>query len=195
VQANLAKALGYIFISEGGFAKRATEPGGAVNMGVSMQTFATFMAPAKVAIADLKNMSIATATTIYQTLYAGHIDFADLPSGLDYCVLDAAVNEGVAASLIFESLALGVPPYVGAPLDFSTCLANVAKIHFAGLKMQMLPLAVRADLAAVINAICDSRLAEKKKRPQWPQFGAGWTNRIEYVRGNSLGLILPRTQS
>ena len=36
---NFAKVMDLIFINEGGYAERDSEPGGAVNMGVSMVTF------------------------------------------------------------------------------------------------------------------------------------------------------------
>ena len=98
MQANLSKSLGSIFISPGGFAVRDTQPGGAVNMGVSMATYAAWKAPVAVTVADLQAMTVDEATAIYSSIYAGHVDFAQMPSGLDYCVLDAAVNEGTPAS-------------------------------------------------------------------------------------------------
>jgi lysozyme family protein len=191
VQENLDKALGFIFISEGGFAIRETEPGGAVNMGISMLTFAAWWAPHIVSISDLKAMTIGEATNIYQTVYANHIDFAKWPSGLDYCVLDASVNEGVAAALLFLSVALNFNPAPAniATLDFATCLANIPDINLTRLKASLWSLVAGADLATTINWICDNRLAEKRKRAEWPQFGPGWTNRVEYVRANSIAML------
>jgi lysozyme family protein len=186
MQANLSKALGWIFISEGGFAVRETEPGGAVNMGVSMQTFAKWRYPQAVTIADLKQLTVAEATQIYNSMYASHINFAQLPSGLDYCVLDAAVNEGVAASIIFLSLGLQSPPVT---VSNQVMAAAVASTNLTSLKAELMPLIPAANLTTVINSICDNRLTAKRQRAQWPQFGLGWTNRVEFVRKNSLGML------
>ncbi len=142
-------------------------------------------------IDDLRTMSIGEAAAIYSKVYAEHIDFAKLPNGLDYCVLDAAVNEGIGAALIFLALALDVAPYLGTsdPYTFATALANVKLINFTTLKARMLLAVPTAKLTTVINWICDNRLVEKMKRPEWPRFGLGWTNRIEYVRKNSLAMV------
>jgi lysozyme family protein len=147
MKSNLANALSFIFKDEGGFAQRATEPGGAVNMGVSMAAFAAWRTSQKKprpSIADLKAMTQAEATMIYETNYAAHIGFNGLPPGLDYAALDAAVNEGVGAA--------------------------------QGLLTITLPLA--NNVKARIQAISGIRLLVKEARPEWAQFGPGWTKRI-----------------
>jgi lysozyme family protein len=193
MKGNFDKAVAFVFVSEGGFAEKDTEPGGAVNMGVSMQTFVAFMAPTPVTIDDLRHMSVATATTIYQTRYAGRIGFDDMPAGLDYCMLDASVNEGVTASLVFLALAMNIKPYADAatPLDFAACMKEAArKINASALLMRLIPIAATTDVPAAINWICDNRLVEKRKRPIWPQDARGWTRRIDqYVRSNALAMV------
>jgi lysozyme family protein len=98
VRENLDAALDLILKAEGGFAQRGNEPGGAVNMGVSMTAYATWRKqngdPAPT-IDDLKAMPVAEAKAIYTADYAAPIRFDQLPAGLDYAALDAAVNEGV----------------------------------------------------------------------------------------------------
>jgi lysozyme family protein len=191
MQANLAKSLGLIFVSEGGFAIRSTEPGGAVNMGISMATYAAWRAPKRVTIADLQAMTIGEATEIYTAIYAGHIDFDQMPSGVDYCSLDAAVNEGIGAELIFLSLALNYPPYplMPSPPTFEVALANIGKINFTALKALLIPSLAHANLTAVINWICDNRIIEKRKRDEWAKWGPGWTKRIERVRSDSMEML------
>lgn len=149
MRANLDKALAYVFVSEGGFAQRATEPGGSVCMGISQQTLATWRkqhgGPVPT-VDDVRNLSKGEATAIYEKLYAEPIGFDALASGVDYCALDAAVNEGVG---------------------WTTRI------------MRALPVSAADD---VIDFVCDTRLAGKRKRAEWVQFGRGWTSRIESVR-------------
>lgn len=164
MRANLDKALAYVFVSEGGFAQRPTEPGGAVNMGISLQAYAAWWVklaatsgapPDAPTIADLQKMTKEEAIAIYDTLYAEPIGFDALPSGVDYCALDAAVNEGVG---------------------------------WTKRIMQAMPVSAADD---VIDFVCDTRLAGKRKRPQWVQFGRGWTSRIESVRKHAKEMVTP----
>lgn len=149
MRSNLDKALAYVFTSEGGFAERLTEPGGSVNMGISQQTLATWNKAHREPVPtvdDVRNLPKWKATEIYEKLYAEPIGFDALPSGVDYCALDAAVNEGVGWT---RRIMRALPVY---------------------------------DADGVIDFVCDTRLAGKRKRAEWPQFGKGWMNRIEGVR-------------
>ncbi len=93
---NLDASLDYILQDEGGWVLKPS--GAAGNFGIGMATLITWRAMQKKphpSLDDLKNLSVAEAKAIYgSSLYAGHIGFADLPVGLDYAALDAAVNEG-----------------------------------------------------------------------------------------------------
>lgn len=116
MRTNFDKSLAYVLLSEGGFAERATEPGGSVNLGISQQTLATWRArrdgPVPT-VDDIRNLSKGEATAIYEALYATPIHFDDLPAGVDYCALDAAVNEGVGwATRIMRACPLSVAPDV-----------------------------------------------------------------------------------
>jgi len=98
VKKNLATALGFVLNDEGGFAIRDAEPGGAVNKGVSFLVFTEWrkrngQPPPQ--FDDLRDITTEEAMAIYETLYAKPIGFDDLPAGLDYAMLNAAVMEGV----------------------------------------------------------------------------------------------------
>lgn len=99
---NRAAALARIRASEEGFAIRATEPGGAVNDGITMQTYRDYcsrhLQPAPT-IDDLKNLDPLTIEEVYGEMVLEPVRFDDLPSGVDYAVADWAVNSGVAGAL------------------------------------------------------------------------------------------------
>ena len=146
MKANLDKAIAFILEDEGGYAKRANEPGGAVNMGVSMTALTSWRLVhnrPRPSFVDLHALTKDEAEAIYTTNYALPIHFETLPAGLDYAALDAAVNEGVEAARAFL--------LVTTPIK---------------------------DVKARIQALSDLRLAVKKARPEWAQFGPGWTARI-----------------
>lgn len=168
MHANLAPALALIFTYEGGFARRNTEPGGSVNMGISEQTLETWRrvhgGPVPT-VDDVRSLTQAEATAIYQAEYADAVHFDDLPAGLDFCVLDSSVNEGVGAALRFLAEAIG--------------------FKYTGVRPPVAPLVKAAEAVAagpIIDRICDARLAAKEQRADWSRFGKGWAARIESVR-------------
>jgi lysozyme family protein len=107
---NEDKVLSWILESEGGFAQRPEEPGGSVNMGITLNTLTDWRVGNKKprpTIEDLKNLTKEECHAIYRELFFHPVRFDDLPSGVDYCVVDAAVHSGVAGSIRFLQEALG----------------------------------------------------------------------------------------
>jgi lysozyme family protein len=93
---NRAIAIAYLKEDEGGYAERATEPGGAVNHGISLTAFREWRnrkGRPTPTIFDLKEISDAEVMEFYGEV-CDRIRFDFLPSGFDYAALDAAVNEG-----------------------------------------------------------------------------------------------------
>jgi len=154
MQNNLITALNLIFFWEGGFAIRATEPGGAVNMGVSLQTLIQWRASKNLpipTIPDLQLMPKKEAIDIYTSLYADKISFNDLPNGLDYCCLDSAVNEGVGGTIRFLA---------------DACKYNY-KVGTTPKMIGLFPIIKQTSVADLIDSICNHRLENKKQSPEW----------------------------
>jgi hypothetical protein len=91
MQSNLTFVMDRIFLSEGGFAAKETEPGGAVNRGISFLVYQGWCAshdrPAPT-FETLKNMSRDEAEDIYEALYFAPARFDQVQSGVDYSVVD-----------------------------------------------------------------------------------------------------------
>ena len=100
---NWDRAINHVLLWEGGSAIRPNEPGGAVNMGVSLTAFREEHPEAEVQ--DLLDMSKDEAKRIFKKNYADKIGFDLLPSGYDLAALHAAVMFGVTG---FKRLAEGV---------------------------------------------------------------------------------------
>lgn len=179
MRANLDATLALIFRWEGGFAERASEPGGSVNMGISQQTLYTWRkqhGQPVPTVDDVRNLSQGEATSIYDALYAVPIRFDDLPSGMDMATLDAAVNEGLGWAL--------------------RALADAVGFEYSGVRPPVALLveaAKTAPAAPVIDHICDARFVSKRQRAEWPRFGLGWTARIESIRQNAHALATAGT--
>ena len=175
--------LDQVLKHEGGYAERKEEKGGAVNRGITFETFVAWRkkteserAAALLTFADLKAMTDAEAREIYRDMYLRPIMFDELPSGVDYAVFDAAVNGGVGGSTRVLQRALGHAPD-----------GKFTRRTLWGAKNRH-----PVDL---INKICDERLAAYRKTSIFNKpfkegatktWGEIWASRIETVRKRSV---------
>ncbi len=120
MRANWDRAIASVLRWEGGSAVRPNEPGGAVNMGVSLQAFREEHPEAT--LNDLLHMSQDEAKRIYAKNYAGKIGFDDLPSGYDAAMLHGAVMFGVNGIKKLDAEAKG-------DLGYLVVLMMHAKMH------------------------------------------------------------------
>lgn len=163
---NFDKALQLVLVHEGGFVNHPKDPGGATMKGVTLQTFRRYYGADKT-VNDLRNITVEQLAHIYRTGYWDKCKGDELPSGVDYAVFDVAVNSGPGRAAKFLQAAIGVAQ------DGSIGPGTVAKV-------------AAQDPAAVINGICDHRLAFLKSLPTFSTFGKGWTSRVGGVRQKAL---------
>lgn len=179
---NRHKALDYILAHEGGYAERPEEGGGAVNMGVTFavyQSWRLLKEPScKPTWADLKGMTRDEAEEIYDLQYLTPTHFNNLPPGIDYCMLDAAVLGGVTGAIKLLQTALRHEPVDG---------------HF-GLRTAW---AVNhRNIDQFIADFCEARLAKYRMfKSRWNKvasaksgktWGQIWTERINTVKDRAL---------
>ena len=152
------------------------EPGGASNLGVSMVTFADWrklQGQPPPTMEDLGNLTEDEASKIYARKYATPIRFNELPLGVDYRLLDIAVNLGAAGSLV------QLQKIFDAPTDgllFSNAL-------MAAVLAQPAP--------QLIQELSDAWIAVKKTQ-NWAKYGRGWTNRNNDVTAVALAMAQPQ---
>jgi lysozyme family protein len=165
---NFERALPLVLKHEGGFANHPKDPGGATMKGVTLATFRRYKPGASVA--DLKAISPAMLGRIYRDGYWNKVRGDDLPSGVDYAVFDFAVNSGPGRAAEYLQAISGVAP--DGEIGPKT-LAAVAKL----------------DPAAVINSLCNRRMAFLQRLKTWPTFKDGWTSRVADVRKKALAMV------
>ena len=183
MKGNLAASLERILKHEGGYAERATEGGGAVNMGITFTTFESHWhksgKPGKPTFQDLREMTREAAIGIYDDLYAKKIDFDRLPKGFDYVLLDSAVNNGVGGAIQNLQVALRLP----VTKKWSPSLSWAARTKNA---------------TVLINLFCDTRLKRQKTFRDYntptkiggkTTFGMVWDRRVEEVRKTALAML------
>ena len=173
MQRNFAAALSAVLKHEGGYVDHPSDPGGATNLGITHKTLAAWrkVVPfTKLPKSEIKALTRDEAAAIYRANYWNAIHGDDLPAGIDYAVMDYAVNSGPGRAAKTLQRLVGVPEdgQIGP-----VTLAAVGKVH-------------PTNIASLINAYCDARMAFLTKLPTFATFGKGWTARVKGVRSLAL---------
>jgi lysozyme family protein len=166
VQANYDEALKRVLAHEGGYTNHPSDPGGPTNWGITIHDARLYWKRDADA-ADVKAMPLDVAKRIYKSKYWDAMRCDELPSGVDYVVMDFGVNSGISRSIKYLEAIAGLPQD-GKPDD--TLIKAVAHIPVRGL----------------INNFCDNRMAFLKRLKTWPVFGNGWGRRVTECRGAAL---------
>ena len=160
--ANWNACLAFVLAAEGGYVDDPLDPGGATNMGITLQELSQWR-HAAVTKADVQALGRDEAAAIYRTNYWNATRCADLPAGVDLMVFDAAVNNGCGRAARFLQHA------VGATADGSIGPATLA--------------AVTADKgAALIAEIAAAREVFYRSLASFGHFGVGWLARLREAR-------------
>lgn len=159
------EAIGRVLRSEGGYVNNSRDPGGPTNFGITIAVYRQNGHQGATA-ADVKAMPLAEARRIYRLRYANPCGFDALPAGLDYAVLDYAVNSGVgrATKVLRRICALAE----NAP--FSAVLTAIGK----------------REIKSVIAAYNAERLRFLQSLKTWGTFGKGWGPRVAAVNAAAL---------
>ena len=166
----LQTVLSRVFHHEGGYADHPSDPGGATKYGITHLTLAAHRGVRSVSKSAVRELARAEAAEIYVTRYAAPIRFGALPIGVDYAVLDAAVNSGPARGVRWLQKAVGAKPD-------------------GKLGPVTLGLVTAADPVAVIEDMLDRREAFLRRLRTFKTFGRGWLKRTGDVRRDALADI------
>ncbi len=174
--ANFERCVAAVLKHEGGYVNHPKDPGGATNMGITHKTLAAWRKVESVTKADVRNLRVDEAKQIYRAQYWKPIRGDELPLGLDYAVMDFAVNSGVGRAVRFlQQLLKRMGLYDGA-ID--------GLIGAKSLKA----LAAIDDVDALIISYCADRLAFLKRLKGWADFGKGWKRRVAEVQDLAVDL-------
>jgi lysozyme family protein len=162
------EALARLLVHEGGYSNHPSDPGGPTNFGITLRDARAWWKKDATA-ADVRNLPLAVAKSIYRTKYWAALRCDELPAGVDYAVFDYGVNSGIGRAAKVLQRLLGLPDdgIVGP---------------------RTLVSAACADAGRLIDAICDERLAFLQGLKTWPVFGNGWGRRVREVRAAALAI-------
>lgn len=165
---NWDEALKHILHWEGGYVNHKDDPGGMTNLGVTKRVWEEWSGkPATEA--DMRGLTPAMVAPLYKKRYWDAIRGDDLPSGLDLCVVDCAVNAGPGRAARFLQQA------VGATVDGAIGPGTLKAV-------------ASQDPKTTIEKFCDLREAHYKSLSTYATFGKGWMRRLDTTEAECLGM-------
>ncbi|MBV7434504.1 glycoside hydrolase family 108 protein [Cardiobacteriaceae bacterium TAE3-ERU3] len=157
------QVMRWVAVSEGGFSNHKADPGGATNYGITQATYDAWRKAEGQSTRSVREITQTEVARIYKTNYADMIRYDALPAGVDYAVLDFAINSGVSRAVKFVQRIVGVQD---DGIMGSKTLAAIGQF----------------SPRLLIDALCDSRLEYMQSLKTWGTFGKGWERRVASVK-------------
>ena len=163
---NFEQCLALLLKHEGGFVNHPKDPGGATNLGVTLNTWSSWKG-APQTVEDVKNLTVNDVAPLYKKNYWEKIKADSLPLGVDYSVFDCAVNSGPSQAVKFIQRALNM-----------TADGVIGPLTIAAAEQR--------DPAELIEQFYEERLHFLQSLKTWDTFGKGWQRRVEEVKEMAL---------
>lgn len=160
--ANFDSCLAFVLREEGGFVDDPLDPGGATNLGITLNELSTWRHTA-VTKQDVQTLTQDEAAAIYRANYWNVIQGDALPSGIELMGFDAGVNLGTPRSARF------LQQIVGASVD-----GHIGPVTIAAT--------AAANAGNVIDQLAAARTTFYHSLPTFNHFGAGWLGRTQRAR-------------
>jgi len=169
---NFDQAIEHTLKEEGGFVNHPSDPGGMTNLGVTARVWEEWVGH-PVDEKQMRNLTKADVVPLYQRKYWNATRCSELPSGLDLCVFDTAVNSGPGRAVKLLQQCLGVSA------DGAIGPATIAAAsQFKGSALLML-----------IEDYCSARQAFLISLPTFATFGKGWTARVSRLKEHATKMV------
>ena len=162
---NYPQALKQVLKYEGGYVDHPKDPGGPTNKGVTQAVYDDWRKSQKLPVQSVRNIADSEVAAIYKNLYWDRISGDLLPSGVDFAVMDYAVNSGVSRA--------------------AKTLQGVVGVTQDG---QIGPATIQATKTYIAMTVTNRRLAFMQSLSIWSTFGKGWSARIADVKNQILAL-------
>tara|TARA_B100001059_G_scaffold202151_1_gene209946 strand:- start:430 stop:939 length:510 start_codon:yes stop_codon:yes gene_type:complete len=169
MQDNYEHCLEMILHHEGGYVNHPKDPGGETNLGVTKRVYEEWGGEK-----DMVDLLVEDVAPIYQKNYWDRCKCDDLPSGLDLCVFDFAVNAGPSRSAKFLQRLIGTT--VDGGIGPNTLKAVDNYVEEVGLE-------------SAIEDYQSARQEYYEALDTFDTFGRGWTRRVEETTSSALEMV------
>lgn len=166
---NYDKCLELILHHEGGYVNHPKDPGGETNLGVTKRVYEEWGGTK-----DMVDLTVEDVAPIYEKNYWGRTKCNDLPSGLDLCVFDFAVNAGPGRAAKYLQEMIGTTVDGGIGPNTLRALGNYIESE---------------GTAAAIQNYQAKRQEYYESLSTFETFGRGWTRRVDETTEEATALI------
>ena len=166
---NFGVAFNSMLRHEGGFVNHPKDPGGMTNLGVTKKVWDEWTG-GNADETEMRSLTPEKVAPLYKKRYWDAVKGNDLPSGLDVCVFDCAVNSGVHRAVRILQRILGVKEdgVIG-------------------------PVTIAATTAIPVDDLIERYTKERQdfleSLPTFSTFGKGWTTRVAEVETQSKAMV------
>ena len=166
---NYDKCLELILHHEGGYVNHPKDPGGETNLGVTKRVYEEWGGTK-----DMVDLTVEDVAPIYEKNYWGRTKCDDLPSGLDLCVFDFAVNAGPGRAAKYLQSMIGTTVDGGIGPNTLRAVGNYVE---------------EVGLQSAIENYQANRQRYYEKLSTFETFGRGWTRRVSETTEEAIALI------
>jgi lysozyme family protein len=170
---NFEACLKEILIHEGGFVNHPQDPGGMTNLGVTKSTYEDWIGyPVSEAI--MRKLTPDLVKPLYKRKYWDVVHGDELPTGIDLCVFDFAVNAGPQRAARYLQRMVGAQEdgVIGAKtLSLLTQYVRARGTDYGVMEYQ------------------DRRRDYYKILKTFSTFGKGWIRRVKEIENVSLSMV------
>jgi lysozyme family protein len=166
---NYDKCLELILHHEGGYVNHPKDPGGETNLGVTKRVYEEWGGTK-----EMVDLTVEDVAPIYEKNYWGRTKCDDLPSGLDLCVFDFAVNAGPGRAAKYLQQIIGTT--VDGGIGPNTLKAVYNYVEEVGVQ-------------GMIEEYQSGRQSYYEQLSTFETFGRGWTRRVSETTEEAIALI------
>ena len=171
---NWERSIKEVLRHEGGYVDHPADPGGATNLGITLNTYRSYRNNPHLTADDLRHIPIGEVYDIYKTRYWDKVRGDQLPSGIDFLVFDFGVNAGVGRAAKMLQNLVGVPADGGIGPQTLRATSEVYE----------------ENPEQLIVAYTDARAEYYQSLPHFPTFGRGWLRRTKESEDIALSMIV-----
>ena len=157
MKSNFDECLAMLLEHEGGYVNSKHDRGGMTNLGVTRRVYEDWV-DRKVTEQEMRDLTPDDVAPIYKKNYWDRVKGDYLPSGVDWCAFDWAVNSGSGRP------AKAIQRAVGAKVD-------------GAIGKQTVGLVMEKDPKFIIDYVYTVRQAFYEGLDDYKHFGRGWSRR------------------
>ena len=159
---NFEHCMEMLLKHEGGYVNNPSDPGGITNLGITKRTYDEFHGT-NIDEDGMRELTVEDVLPIYRRNYWERCRCQDLPSGVDWAVMDACVNHGTGRAAKFLQKAVMVNQD-----------GSIGPLTLMAVSEQ--------DPIEIINRMAVYRDAFYRSLSTFETFGRGWIRRNDETR-------------